>query len=131
MSKNDSLYPFRFLPGLLAGAILTGVVFFPFTTLGSVEGKNLQVFTLRQIDFLINRVDSGEPFDRQSQKIVDKIAENLEILSAYQKGPLKSRDFDRIADRLYTAAEDWDNAQLTDAKVGLLKAKTLLASFAF
>lgn len=121
----------RFLTCLLAGTVLAGVVFFPFASWGDAEGQNLRSSTLRQYDFLIARVNKGEPFDPPSQKVVDKIAENLETLSSYQIGSIKKREFRMVSVRLYTAVEDWGNGQLMDARHHLLKSKALLASFSF
>jgi hypothetical protein len=114
---------------LITLTVILGVSAIP--AWADVEGKNLQAFTLRQIDYLIKRADQEEPFDLQMQKTVDKIALNLKILSGYVNGPLQIQDFERITERLYNAAEDWDNAQLINTKIGLRKAKALLGSFAF
>lgn len=131
INKSDSTFHFRFLSYLLAGAILTGVIIFPIDTWGGVEAQNLRSSTLRQFDFLITRVSKSEPFDAPAQKVVDKITENLEILSSHLFSSIKKREFQEVADRLYTAVEDWESGQLMDAKVGLVKSKALLGSFGF
>ncbi len=108
-----------------------GVVISPSVTLGSVEGQNLRSSTLRQYDFLIARVNNGEPFDPPSQTVVNKIAENLETLSFYQIGSIKKREFQQVAERLYAAVEDWESGQMIEARHHLLKSRALLASFSF
>jgi len=124
-------FRFLFLFSFFAGTVLVGVVLFPLVSWGDVEGQNLRSSTLRQYDFLIARVNKGEPFDPPSQKVVDKIAENLETLSSYQIGSIKKHEFRMVSIRLYTAVEDWGNGQLRDARHHLLKSKALLASFSF
>lgn len=131
MTGSVSIFHFRFMSHLFVGAVLTGIVIFPVTTWGSAEEQNLRSSTLRQYDFLIKRVNKGETFDPPAQKVVDRIAENLEILSSHLVGSIKKREFQVVADRLYTAVEDWEIGQLRDAKVGLLKSKVLLGSFGF
>ena len=122
---------FQFLFCLLAGAMLAGVVLFPSVSWSDVEGQNLRSSTLRQYDFLIVRINKGEPFDPPSQKVVNKISENLETLSSYQVGSIKKREFRMVSVRLHTAVEDWENGQLLDARHHLLKSRALLASFSF
>ena len=131
MTGSNSTFHFRFMSYLFVVAVLTGLVAFPVTTWGSAEEQNLRSSTLRQFDFLIARVSKGEPFDPPAQLVVDKIAENLDTLSTYLTGSIKKREFQVVADRLYTAVEDWQSGQLLDAKVGLMKSKALLGSFGF
>lgn len=126
-----SNFRFQSLFSFFAGAVLVGVMLFPSVSWGEVEGQNLRSSTLRQYDFLIARVNKGEPFDPPSQKVVDKISENLETLSSYQIGSIKKREFRMVSVRLYAAVEDWGNGQLMDARHHLLKSKALLASFSF
>ena len=116
---------------LLAAAVLTGVISFPFASWAGVEEQNLRSFTLRQFDFLIKRINKSETFDAPAQKVVDKISENLETLSSNLFSSIKKREFQEVSDRLYTAVEDWESGQIVDVKVGLLKAKVLLGSFGF
>jgi hypothetical protein len=131
MTESISSFHFRFMSYLLVGAVLTGLVAFPVTTWGGAEDQNLRSSTLRQYDFLIARVSKGETFDPPAQIIVDKIAENLGTLSTYLTGSIKKQEFQVVADRLYTAVEDWKSGQLLDAKVGLMKSKALLGQFGF
>ena len=125
------IFHFRFMSYLFVGAVLTGLFAFPVITWGSAEEQNLRSATLRQYDFLIKRVHKGEPFDPPAQKVVDRIAENLEILSSHLVGSIRKREFQVVADRLYTAVKDWESGQIVDAKVGLMKSKGLLGSFGF
>ena len=131
MTGSYSTFHFRFMSYLFVAAVLTGLFAFPVTTWGSAEEQNLRSSTLRQYDFLIKRVSKGEPFDPPSQIIVDKIAENLDTLSSYLTGSIKKREFQVVAERLYSAVEDWQSGQIVDAKVGLLKSKALLGQFGF
>ena len=131
MTGSDSNFHFRFMSYLFIAAVLTGLVAFPGTTWGGAEDQNLRSFTLRQYDFLIARVSKGEPFDPPAQIVVDKIAENLDTLSTYLTGSLKKREFQVVAERLYSAVKDWQSGQVLDAKVGLMKSKALLGSFGF
>ena len=89
-----SNFRFQFLFNFFAGAVLVGVTLFPSVSWGDVEGQNLRSSTLRQYDFLIARVNKGESFDPPSQKVVDKISENLETLSSYQIGSIKNANFE-------------------------------------
>ncbi len=125
--SNLSSFANYFLVGFLT--VVLGLYASP--SWADVEGKNLQAFTLRQMDFLIKKADQEELYGGQIQKLIDKIALNLEALSSYLYGPLQIEDFERITERLYIAANDWDNAQLVNAKIELRKAKVLLASFSF
>jgi len=131
INKSDSIFHFRLLSFLIAGAMLTGVIIYPVVALADAEAQNLRSSTLRQFDFLIKRINKSEPFDAPAQKVVDKISENLETLSSNLFSSIKKREFQVVADRLYTAVEDWESGQIVDAKVGLLKAKVLLGSFGF
>jgi hypothetical protein len=131
MTGSDSTFHFRFMSYLFVVAVLMGFVAFPVNTWGSAEEQNLRSSTLRQYDFLIARVNKGEPFDPPAQIVVDKIAENLDTLSAYLTGSIKKREFQVVAERLYSAVEDWQSGQIVDAKVGLLKSKALLGQFGF
>ena len=128
-NRNDSIP--QFLSCLLTGAILTGILLFPVMTWADAESQNLRSSTLRQYDFLISRVNSGEPFDPPAQTVVNKITENLETLSAYQIGSIKKREFQEVTDRLYAAVTDWESGQMIEARHHLLKSRALLASFAF
>ena len=129
--KSDSIFHFQFLTCLLAGAILASIVLFPFVSWGGVEGQNLRSSTLRQFDFLIARVNNGEPYDPPAQTVVNKITENLETLSSYQTGSIKKREFQVVTNRLYAAVEDWESGQMIEARHHLLKSRALLASFSF
>ena len=131
MTESDSTFHFRFMSYLIAVTFLTGLVAFPVATWGGAEDQNLRSSALRQYDFLIARVSKGEPFDPPAQLVVDKIVENLDTLSAYLTGSIKKQEFQVVADRLYSAVEDWKVGQLMDAKVGLMKSKALLGSFGF
>jgi hypothetical protein len=131
MTESYFTFHFRFLLALIAGAVLTGLVAFPDASWGGAEDQNLRSSTLRQYDFLIARVSKGEPFDPPARIVVDKIAENLDILSTYLTGSIKKQEFQEVAYRLYTAVDDWESGQLMDAKVGLLKSKSLLGQFGF
>ena len=131
MTGSDSTFHFRFMSYLFVVAVLMGFVAFPVNTWGSAEEQNLRSSTLRQYDFLIARGSKGEPFDPPAQIVVDKIAENLDTLSTYLTGSLKKREFQVVAERLYSAVEDWQSGQVLDAKVGLMKSKALLGSFGF
>ena len=131
MTGSDSTFHFRFMSYLFVVAVLTGLFAFPVTTWGSAEDQYLRSRTLRQYDYLIARVSKGETFDPPAQIIVDKIAENLDILSTYLTGSIRKREFQVVADRLYAAVEDWQSGQIVDAKVGLMKSKALLGLFGF
>ena len=128
MKYKDS---FRLPYYLLTGVVLTSIFIFPFVTWSGVEGQNLRSSTLRQYDFLIARVNSGEPFDPPAQTVVDKITGNLETLSSYQIGSIKKREFEEVAERLYAAVTDWESGQMIEARHHLLKSRALLASFSF
>ena len=131
MTGSYSTFHYRFMSYLFVVAVLTGLVAFPVTTWGGAEDQNLRSSTLRQYDFLIARVSKGEPFDPPAQIVVDKITENLDTLSTYLTGSIRKREFQVVADRLYSAVEDWQSGQVLDAKVGLMKSKALLGSFGF
>ena len=130
-NERDSSFSSGFLPALFAAALFASIVVSPWTARGGVEAQNLRNTTLLQMDFLIKRVSRGEPFDPPTQKVVDKIAENLDTLSTHLMGDIKKEEFEAVSDRLYYAVEYWESGQMLEAQAWLMKSKALLASFAF
>ncbi len=115
--------------------LLTAIALNFFLIMGSawanVEGKNLQSFTVRQLDYLIIKAREGYPYAPEIDSIVSKVNANLDSLCEYLHGLLELKDFNRISERLSWAVEDWENAQFSSAANNLGKAKTLLRSFGF
>ena len=90
----------QFLSCLLAGLILLGMVIFPSVLWADAEGQNLRSSTLRQYDFLIARINNGEPFDPPAQTVVSKIVrEPRNTFCLPELVPSKKENLKMVADQ--------------------------------